>query len=127
MFPEHRRPPRACRRAAGTTTSSSPRRPATSGDLAQAAAHLTDTGRSIARHRDLPADRARLLDQHLPDTPPPGLPEQQRRTVAALWEMSIEQADSHRPRGLARPLLELAAVLRPDYDELIRPQVHHRW
>ncbi|MGW6918596.1 tetratricopeptide repeat protein [Kitasatospora sp. NPDC054939] len=80
--------------------------------LAQAAAYLAGTPRTIARYRALLADRARRLERSLPDIG--GLPDQQQRTVAALWDLSIEQADDQHPPGLARPLLELAAVLDPD-------------
>ncbi|MFF2659686.1 tetratricopeptide repeat protein [Kitasatospora sp. NPDC058032] len=80
--------------------------------LAQAAAYLTDTARTIDRYRTLLADRTRALRQSLPDQT--GLPDQQHLAVAALWDISIEQADRTRPEGLARPLLELIAVLDPD-------------
>ncbi|MFF2566130.1 tetratricopeptide repeat protein, partial [Kitasatospora sp. NPDC058060] len=80
--------------------------------LAQAAAYLTDTARTIDRYRALLADRARTLQQSLPDQS--GLPDQQHLAVAALWDISIEQADRTRPEGLARSLLELVAVLDPD-------------
>ncbi|MFE6867711.1 tetratricopeptide repeat protein [Kitasatospora sp. NPDC057692] len=79
--------------------------------LAQAAAYLTDTARTIDRYRALLADRARTLQQNLPDHT---LPDHQHLAVAALWDISIEQADRTRPEGLARPLLELASVLDPD-------------
>ncbi|MFI5648975.1 tetratricopeptide repeat protein [Kitasatospora sp. NPDC051705] len=80
--------------------------------LAQAAAYLNDTARAIPRYRALLADRARRLEESLPDRT--GLPDQQQHTIAALWDISIEQADRTRPQGLARPLLELACVLDPD-------------
>ncbi|MGW4649992.1 tetratricopeptide repeat protein [Kitasatospora sp. NPDC004289] len=77
--------------------------------LAQAAAYLVDTGRTVERYRELLADRAYRLRQAMPDDA--SLPDQQLRTVAALWDVSVERADAHPPAGLARPLLELAAVL----------------
>ncbi|MFI8251965.1 tetratricopeptide repeat protein [Streptomyces filamentosus] len=80
--------------------------------LAQAAAYLTDTGRAVERYRDLLAQRARRLDQALPGAH--ALPDQQQRTIAALWDISIEQADSYPPVGLARPLLEIASLLSPE-------------
>ncbi|GAA1215241.1 FxSxx-COOH system tetratricopeptide repeat protein [Kitasatospora nipponensis] len=82
--------------------------------LAQAAAYLVDSGRTISRYRTSLGDRARRLDQHLPNKDT-GLPDQQQRTVAALWDISIEQADARHPKGLARPLLELTAVLNADH------------
>ncbi|MFB7476043.1 tetratricopeptide repeat protein [Kitasatospora sp. NPDC056184] len=80
--------------------------------LAQAAAYLNDTARAVPRYRALLADRARRLEQNLPDRT--GLPDQQQHTIAALWDISIEQADRTRPEVLARPLLELVSVLDPD-------------
>ncbi len=44
--------------------------------------------------------------------PEPGvLPDDQTATVAATWSLSIERADQIRPAGLARPMLQLAAML----------------
>ncbi|MFC9326981.1 FxSxx-COOH system tetratricopeptide repeat protein [Kitasatospora sp. NPDC057015] len=80
--------------------------------LALAAAYLVNSGRSIPRYRVMLADRARRLDRSLPDITGP---DQQRRTVAALWDISVEQADAQHPYGLARPLLELTALLNPDH------------
>nr|BEK63511.1 FxSxx-COOH system tetratricopeptide repeat protein [Kitasatospora purpeofusca] len=80
--------------------------------LALAAAYLVNSGRSIERYRAMLADRARRLERTLPDITGP---DQQRRTVAALWDISIEQADAQHPHGLARPLLELTALLDPDH------------
>ncbi|MFF0752697.1 tetratricopeptide repeat protein [Streptomyces sp. NPDC004267] len=77
--------------------------------LAQAAAFLLDTGRSVRAYRDLLADRARNLREITPDIG--GLPDDQRRTVAALWDESVALADSRQPAGVARPLLQLLSVL----------------
>ncbi|MFJ5234753.1 tetratricopeptide repeat protein [Kitasatospora sp. NPDC088391] len=80
--------------------------------LAQAAAYLVDTGRSVPVYRGLLAGHARTLAQLLPGTG--SLPDTQTRTVDAVWDLSLALADTQRPRGLARPLLELAAVLDPN-------------
>lgn len=40
-----------------------------------------------------------------------GLPDDQSKTVAAAWDMSIERADRQPPQGLARPLLHLLSLL----------------
>ncbi|GAA0670628.1 hypothetical protein GCM10010193_23450 [Kitasatospora atroaurantiaca] len=80
--------------------------------LAQASAYLVETGRTIDKYLDLLERRAKTLTELM--SPIGGLPDKQTRTVAALWDMSIELADAHRPAGLARPLLELASVLNSD-------------
>ncbi|MFB9515666.1 tetratricopeptide repeat protein [Streptomyces purpureus] len=77
--------------------------------LAQAAAYLVDTGRDISRYRSLLADRARLLAHLVPDIG--GLPDAQTRTVNAVWDISLALADTYRPVGLARPMMEISAVL----------------
>ncbi|MET7887803.1 tetratricopeptide repeat protein [Streptomyces avermitilis] len=75
--------------------------------LSQAAAYLIDTGLSCADYRALLADRATKLKDATPDA----LPDGQTHTTAAVWAMSIDRADTLRPAGLARPLLQLAAFL----------------
>ncbi|WP_226025240.1 tetratricopeptide repeat protein [Streptomyces hyderabadensis] len=77
--------------------------------LAQAAAYLVDTGRGISRYRVLLSDRARLLSHLVPEIG--GLPDAQTRTVNAVWDISLALADTCRPVGLARPMMELAALL----------------
>ncbi|MFD4971551.1 tetratricopeptide repeat protein [Streptomyces sp. NPDC058424] len=77
--------------------------------LAQAAAYLVDTGRDISKYRALLADRARLLAHLVPEIG--GLPDAQTRTVNAVWDISLALADTYRPVGLARPMMELVAVL----------------
>ncbi|MBZ4014745.1 tetratricopeptide repeat protein [Streptomyces purpurogeneiscleroticus] len=80
--------------------------------LAQAAAYLTDLGLSCAAYRARLADRSRTLPSLLPD--PGGLPDDYHATVAATWSLCLEYAERLRPRGLARPLLALAAMLDPN-------------
>ncbi|MFF1722059.1 tetratricopeptide repeat protein [Streptomyces sviceus] len=77
--------------------------------LAQAAAYIADQGMTCGEYRRRLWDRRRSLTDLLPDAS--GLPDDHRETVAAVWELSIEHANRLRPRGLARPLLELASVL----------------
>ncbi|MFF2806105.1 tetratricopeptide repeat protein [Streptomyces sp. NPDC058000] len=79
--------------------------------LAQAASYLTDQGLSCAEYRRRLRDRRRSLPDLLPEHGE--LPDDHRETVAAVWELSIERADQLRPRGLARPFLEMASVLGP--------------
>jgi hypothetical protein len=80
--------------------------------LAQAAAYITDLGLDCAAYRARLADRRRRLLDLVPEQS--GLPDDQRKTVAATWSLSIEQADLMRPAGLARPMLELASMLDPN-------------
>ncbi|WP_250399922.1 tetratricopeptide repeat protein [Streptomyces cellostaticus] len=75
--------------------------------LSQAAAYLADAGLSGAAYRALLADRASALADALPDV----LPDDQAVTAAAAWALSIDRADALRPKGLARPMLQLAAFL----------------
>ncbi|MFF2641726.1 FxSxx-COOH system tetratricopeptide repeat protein [Streptomyces niveus] len=80
--------------------------------LAQAAAYIIDTHVTCARYRRLLADRLRKLADLLPE--PSALPDDQAVTVAATWSLSLEHADRLRPAGLARPMLQLAAMLDPN-------------
>ncbi|MFE1442980.1 NB-ARC domain-containing protein, partial [Streptomyces sp. NPDC058739] len=75
--------------------------------LSQAAAYLIDSGRSAAAYRELLADRTRTLADAAPDR----LPGDQTDPVAAAWSLSVDRADTLRPAGLARPMLQLAAFL----------------
>ncbi|MGV9700842.1 tetratricopeptide repeat protein [Streptomyces sp. NPDC003483] len=77
--------------------------------LSQAAAYLVDTGREVSRYRALLADRARLLAHLVPEIS--GLPDAQTRTVNAVWDISLALADTCRPFGLAKPMMEISAVL----------------
>jgi hypothetical protein len=80
--------------------------------LAQAAAYLLDRGLSCAAYRSRLADRQSKLADLLPE--PDALPDEHRSTVAATWALSVEAADRLTPAGLARPVLELAALLDPN-------------
>lgn len=77
--------------------------------LSQAAAYVVDAGIPVAKYRALLARRVRTLEEVSPDV----LPDDQPHTMAAAWELSVERADALRPRGLARPMLELASFLAP--------------
>ncbi|MFI7431828.1 tetratricopeptide repeat protein [Micromonospora sp. NPDC049836] len=80
--------------------------------LAQAAAFIRDRGTDCATYRQRLADR----QQPLADLSPPedALPDDHRATVAATWSLSIDAADAHSPQGLARPVLNIAALLNPN-------------
>ncbi|MFD9179193.1 tetratricopeptide repeat protein [Streptomyces diastaticus] len=80
--------------------------------LAQAAAYLVDAELACADYRELFADRMRKLADLLPESS--SLPDDQAVTVAATWSLSIERADQLRPAGLARPMIQLAAMLDPN-------------
>ncbi|MFC0052016.1 tetratricopeptide repeat protein [Streptomyces actinomycinicus] len=80
--------------------------------LSQAAAYLTDSGLGCAAYRRELADRTRALADLLPE--PGALPDDQPTPVTAAWSMSIDRAESLRPAGLARPMLELASMLDPN-------------
>ncbi|MFI6770724.1 tetratricopeptide repeat protein [Streptomyces sp. NPDC050355] len=87
--------------------------------LSQAAAHIVDADIAIdcpeCTHEQCRSYRRRLADctaKLAGMLPEPGtLPDDQTTTVDAAWSMSIERADALRPAGLARPALQLAAML----------------
>ncbi|MEU1406809.1 tetratricopeptide repeat protein [Streptomyces sp. NPDC005728] len=78
--------------------------------LSQAAAYLIDAGISAAAYRARLADRSASLADAAPEV----LPDGQAQTAAAAWSLSVDRADSLRPVGLARPMLQLAAFLSPN-------------
>ncbi|MEU0391868.1 NB-ARC domain-containing protein, partial [Streptomyces sp. NPDC006208] len=80
--------------------------------LSQAAAYLIDTDLSCAAYRRLLGDHTGNLNDVLPEQS--GLPDDHTSTVAAAWSLSIDRADQLRPAGLARPMLQLAAMLDPN-------------
>lgn len=80
--------------------------------LSQAAAYLIDTHLDAATYSTRLADRARQLPDLLPE--PGTLPDDQPTTVAAAWSLSLDRADTLRPAGLARPMLQLTAMLDPN-------------
>ncbi|MGW6793874.1 FxSxx-COOH system tetratricopeptide repeat protein [Streptomyces chartreusis] len=75
--------------------------------LAQAAAYLLDTKETVAGYRQLLADRSTTLAKTAPDA----LPDEQALPLAAAWSLSIDRADTLRPAGVARPMLQLASLL----------------
>ncbi|MGW2918808.1 NB-ARC domain-containing protein [Streptomyces angustmyceticus] len=77
--------------------------------LSQAAAYLIDADLDCAAYRTRLADRNTTLTTLLPD--PSGLPDDQAVTVTAAWSLSLDQANRTRPRNLARPMIQLAAML----------------
>ncbi|WP_405827190.1 MULTISPECIES: tetratricopeptide repeat protein [unclassified Streptomyces] len=80
--------------------------------LSQAAAYLIDTHLDAASYRVHLADRARQLADLLPE--PGTLPDDQPTSAAAAWSLSLDRADQLRPVGLARPMLQLTAMLDPN-------------
>ncbi|MEU9575162.1 tetratricopeptide repeat protein [Streptomyces massasporeus] len=77
--------------------------------LSQAAAYIVDADLDCATYRAKLADRARRLEELVPDTD--ALPDDQNVTLAAAWSLSIERADNLSPAGLARPVLQLTSFL----------------
>ncbi|MEU9100633.1 tetratricopeptide repeat protein [Streptomyces sp. NPDC048361] len=80
--------------------------------MAQAAAYIVDQGWGISRYRAALRDQRRVLADLVPENG--GLPDDHRETLAAVWDLSIAHADTLRPVGLARSLLELAAMFEPN-------------
>jgi len=83
--------------------------------LAQAAAYIrdrADEGMDCPRYRLQLADQRRRLAESLPE--PDSLPDDHHDTVTASLTLSVHHADQLRPKGLARPVLELASVLDPN-------------
>ncbi|MET8451641.1 FxSxx-COOH system tetratricopeptide repeat protein [Streptomyces sp. NPDC005209] len=78
--------------------------------LAQAAAYLVDSGQTTAAYRALLTDRTTTLADAAPDR----LPDDQTLPLAAAWSLSLDRTDTLRPAGLARPMLQLAALLAPN-------------
>ncbi|MBB5070372.1 tetratricopeptide (TPR) repeat protein [Saccharopolyspora gloriosae] len=76
--------------------------------LAQAAAYLNDRDLTCSAYLRRFADRRRLHEL-VPESE--SLPDAHRTTLATTWSLSVELADQLAPSGLARPLLEIAAVL----------------
>ncbi|XVU24197.1 tetratricopeptide repeat protein [Actinoplanes sp. CA-054009] len=78
--------------------------------VAQAAAFIRDRQITCATYRQRLADQR----ERLADLSPATLPDEHRTTVAATWALSIDAADTTPPRGLARPVLDIAALLDPN-------------
>ncbi|MFI1798855.1 tetratricopeptide repeat protein [Streptomyces sp. NPDC020379] len=86
--------------------------------LSQAAAYIIEADIPIdcpgCAHTHCASYRRRLAERttELGSVPEPGtLPDDQTTAVATTWSLSIERADALRPVGLARPALQLAAML----------------
>ncbi|HUN36718.1 MAG TPA: tetratricopeptide repeat protein, partial [Trebonia sp.] len=77
--------------------------------LAQAVAYLLDTELDCDSYRARWADRRRTLARLVPQAG--GLPDDQRLGLGASWSLSVERADALDPAGLARPMMQLAAML----------------
>ncbi|MFF8867500.1 FxSxx-COOH system tetratricopeptide repeat protein [Streptomyces sp. NPDC015139] len=80
--------------------------------LSQAVPFMHSLHLDCASYRERLASEANTLARVLPTHV--GLPDDQSRTVAAAWDMSIELADTQPPRGLARPLLHVLSHLEPN-------------
>ncbi|MBO0657143.1 hypothetical protein J1792_31815 [Streptomyces triculaminicus] len=75
--------------------------------LAQAAAFMLDRKMPCAQYRQLLNER--LLEEAVPESD--GLPDDHQLIVAAIWNISIDQADEARPVKVARSLLNFLSLL----------------
>jgi nucleoside phosphorylase len=80
--------------------------------LSHAAAFMIDRQLTCSEYRLRFRDQHRRLADLFPE--PESLPDQYQHTVGTTWSLSIDVADGLYPIGVARPLLELAAVLDPN-------------
>lgn len=72
--------------------------------LGQAVTYMAELGMGCTDYLQLFHDRIRTLNEVFPDWESP-IP------LATTWELSIQQADTFAPRGVARPLMGLIALL----------------
>ncbi|MFI1159336.1 tetratricopeptide repeat protein [Streptomyces sioyaensis] len=80
--------------------------------LSQAVPFMDSRHLDCAAYRKRLANRVKTLTGVLPtDT---GLSDDQNKTVAAAWDLSIELADQQPPQGLARPMLHVLSLLDPN-------------
>ncbi|MEU4253503.1 FxSxx-COOH system tetratricopeptide repeat protein, partial [Amycolatopsis sp. NPDC026612] len=79
--------------------------------LAQAVAYMINRNLTCAEYQTRFLDREQAFADVLPDDGE--LPDDHQRTVATTWSLSIDLADSLKPQGLARPLLEAISLLDP--------------
>jgi tetratricopeptide (TPR) repeat protein len=80
--------------------------------LTQATAYMLDRALDCASYRRRLADRRRSLAQLFPE--PDALPDENRATIDATWSLSVDAADRLHPAGVARPVLDLVALLDPN-------------
>ncbi|MEV7676820.1 tetratricopeptide repeat protein [Streptomyces sp. NPDC088752] len=78
--------------------------------LAQAASYIRENALTLEEYRTELAEVP--LDEALPGIE--GLPDRQSHTVTAAWTVSIDHANTLTPAGLARPLLDVLALLDPN-------------
>lgn len=76
--------------------------------LAHAVAYMRDLELTYDEYRVRLADRTRRLEELFGDL---SIGSSHARAVASTWQVSIDAANESRPRGIARPVLELASQL----------------
>lgn len=81
--------------------------------LAQAAAVIVNDAITCAAYRVLLTSHTRSLADLFPGDPSAS-GDEYGQTVAGTWSLAADRADAIDPVGLARPLLEMAAVLDPN-------------
>ncbi|GAB2518507.1 tetratricopeptide repeat protein [Nocardiopsis aegyptia] len=81
--------------------------------LSHAAAYIRDRRDSMtcASYRARLRDQRGALERMFPERE--SLPDDDARTVATTWSMSVEHADTLTPRGLALPMMRLLSLLDP--------------
>lgn len=72
--------------------------------LGQAVTYMAELGMDCPAYLELFRDRMTTLGEVFPDWESP-------TPLAATWELSLAQADSQEPKGVARPLMGLIALL----------------
>lgn len=76
--------------------------------LAHAVAYIRDLELTYDEYRIRLADRTRRLEELFSDM---SIGSSHARAVETTWQVSIDAANESRPRGIARPVLELASQL----------------
>lgn len=79
--------------------------------LAQATAYMINEATPVDTYRVLVTDQRRRLDDVVPDRDE--LPDGHQATITATWSLSIQRANTTAPKGVAWPLLQIAALLDP--------------
>ncbi|SIO90186.1 FxSxx-COOH system tetratricopeptide repeat protein [Nocardiopsis sp. JB363] len=72
--------------------------------LGQAVTYMVELGMRCTDYLQLFRDRVRILDEVFPDW-------ETRTPLAATWELSVQQADTFSPKGVARPMMGLIALM----------------
>lgn len=80
--------------------------------LSQAVAYMLDQQLSCSGYITKFVDRRKRLEELVPSEEE--LPDDYQATLATTWSLSVELADRLKPAGLARPVLNLMALMDPN-------------